>query len=131
VTTKPPTWLADRLGAPTRRGVTAERCRDCRAQILFGWDDDVAATRVAVEPTPLTPMGEAIALLGGRSSYTLKSRKAGLALWRRDHWQIAGIKSPRIDIVATHKCGESLQLFQTASVFTIEGRVNYGERPPF
>jgi hypothetical protein len=126
-----PTWLASRLGAPTRRGVTAERCQDCKATVLTGWDDDIAATRVSVDPTPLTPMGEAIALLGGRNSYSLRSRKSGLALWRRDHWQIAGERSLRIDVVATHKCGESLQTFRAASVHRSIGTVSYDDIPPF
>lgn len=100
-----PTWLKDRLGAPIRRGVKAGRCPHCHAQILTGMDEEVCAFRATTDPAPLTPLGEALALLDARRTYELRNHNSSLALWRRDHWQIAGRSSSLHLVVADHKCG--------------------------
>jgi hypothetical protein len=113
-----PTWLKDRLGAPTYRGVQAHRCPHCHGHILTGYDEDWTALKVDVDPTPLTALGEAMALLDNRGSYHLRTYKTGFALWRRDHWQIAGSRNyPRGDVVTRHECGKPLHQFQTDSTF--------------
>jgi len=100
-----PGWLKDRIGAPVYRGVTTHRCRTCQAQILEGLDEDVCAFRAVVDPDPLTPMGEALALLAGRRSYEIRRHSGGWALWHRDRWQIRGrVAGPKYLVVADHQC---------------------------
>jgi hypothetical protein len=66
----------------------------------------MCAKAVVVDPTPLAPLGEALALIEGRRSYQLLRHNQGLALWVRDHWQIAGSPASDETIVLTdHRCG--------------------------
>lgn len=96
-------WLADRT-----RHLTADRCRGCRADILRGLNDDWCAWTIEVDPTPLSPLGEALARLAGRSTVACESwGGAGPKLSRRGHHQITGrpAGSGRFDVLATHLCG--------------------------
>lgn len=102
-----PRWLRDRLGTPTRgRGCRATKCIVCRGDVLAGFDEDQCAALVIADPTPLSPLGEALALIEGRRSYRLERYKDGAALWFRSHWQIQGAPASTETIVLTdHKCG--------------------------
>ena len=100
-----PAWLKDRIGAPTRRNAAARRCRTCKAATLTGLDEDLCAFQATVDPTPLTPLGEALALLGGRHTYELRRSVTGVALWRRTRRRIsADIASEQCLVVADHEC---------------------------
>ena len=100
-----PGWLRDRIGTPTYRGVTHHRCRTCKAQILEGLDEDVCAFRATVDPDPLTPLGEALALIADRRTYELRRHSRGWALWHRDRWQITGrVAGSKYLVVADHQC---------------------------
>ena len=116
-----PPWLAQHIevttGAPVgARNARVARCPDCRAQILRGLSDDQCAWTATVDPTPLSPAGEATAHLTGRHTYAL-CRYLGqqLRLYIRDRWQIKGrpagipITGPfPQDIVADHVCRQEL-----------------------
>lgn len=88
------------------------RCRTCKATILRGLDADLCAFPTTADPIPLSPIGEALALLAGRQTFHLR-RTPGttdLQLDRRDQWQIAGQPAATpdslfpADTVAEHKC---------------------------
>lgn len=81
------------------------RVHSCHAPILAGLDADVAALSVAVDPYPLTPLGEVEALRDSRRTYDLRQMR----LDRRDHWTIPGHPpSPRHPVVAEHRCGHPI-----------------------
>lgn len=127
-----PTWLRDRLGGPTRRGVTVRRCRACRASILEGWDGDQLAVRATVDPDPVTALGEALALLAGRSSYELRSYTAGMALHQRDRWQITGRNADQHFVLVDHECDAVPLPHRIVSIpVQPKGKVRSDDKPPF
>lgn len=86
------------------RRALEDKCRQCRGQILTGLDEDDCAFRAAVDPTPLTALGEALALLARRRTYELRDRR----LFRRDRWQIAGRQAgTQYLVLADHSCNSS------------------------
>lgn len=89
------------------RGATAQYCRQCRAPILIGLDQDQAAIQVTVTATPLTPLGEALHQLAGTPTYTLtRHGRRGIKLTRRraDNITQQPAGSPRIDVLPAHQC---------------------------
>jgi hypothetical protein len=103
-----PRWLQ----TPYRTGTRATRlilCPRCGAPILAGLDADWCALTAHVDPTPITPAGEAVALLAGRRTYDLIGRgdERTLSLRETEH-----IQAPRRHpVVPAHACGQSLAAF--------------------
>lgn len=141
-------WLAQHLvdsGAMTAEGVTrrarGRTCRKCRAPILAGLDGDSCAQSVEVDPTPLTAIGEAMALLGGRGTWQLVRRgggRDGHELIRRDRdlirsWPAGLTEGRAYDVLPRHKCRDnSLDQFMMPSRF--ETKADYAalsDDPPF
>ena len=89
------------------RGAVAQHCRQCRAPILVGLDQDQAAIQVTVTATPLTALGEALHQLAGTPTYTLtRHGRHGIKLTRRraDNITQQPAGSPRIDVLPAHQC---------------------------
>ena len=89
------------------RGAVAQYCRQCRAPILIGLDQDQAAIQVTVTATPLTALGEALHQLAGTPTYTLtRHGRYGVKLTRRraDNITQQPAGSPRIDVLPAHRC---------------------------
>ena len=67
--------IATRTGQGTERTqrdrAAWSRCDTCRAWLLCGLDDEVAALAVSCDPTPLDRRTEAVAWTTGRSCYDL------------------------------------------------------------
>lgn len=81
-------------------------CPACGVPTLIGLDDPRCANEARADLLILTALGEALALLAGRSTYRL--RNAGRTeLDYRDRWQIAGKNADRddVDVLAAHRCG--------------------------
>ena len=118
-----PDWLAkhledtgklgrDRIG----RAARAHRCKHCGRYILTGLDNDLCAGVAHADPTPLSPLGEALALIGNRRTYTLHQTPDRLELQIRDHWQIQGNPAgTRHDVLPEHTC-EAVDLPKAESV---------------
>lgn len=93
------------------RNTTSRRCRQCKAAVLVGLDGDLCAFPTTADPTPLSPLGEALALLAGRATLHLRATPdGGRYLDRRDRWQIQGEPAGTanrlfpFDVVAAHVC---------------------------
>nr|DAO73761.1 MAG TPA: hypothetical protein [Caudoviricetes sp.] len=89
------------------RGAVAQYCRQCRAPILIGLDQDQAAIQVTVTATPLAALGEALQQLAGIPTYTLtRHGRHGIKLTRRraDNITQQPAGSPRIDVLPAHQC---------------------------
>jgi hypothetical protein len=104
-----PPWLRRQLEAAGRldtdgvgRAASGASCRGCGAQVLQGLDDDTCALPAAVDPQPISVLGEAAAVLAGRDTYDLWGR-ARVELDYRDAVRIAW---PRAwPVLAAHTCG--------------------------
>lgn len=102
----------DRIG----RRAHPSRCVKCRRLVLTGLDNDRCAWVAIVDPLPLAPMGEVLALLSGRRTYTLHVGVGVCELQARDQWQIAGSPAGvRYDVYPAHVC-EWVHLPQAPSV---------------
>ena len=129
-----PQWLKDRLGTPARgRGCRAVKCIKCQASVLAGFDEDAMAQAVVVDPTPLSTMGEALALVQQRRTYRLGRYDEGLALWHRDHWQISAHPASEECIVLTdHVCGAGpLPGVEIKPLAKSDRKSPYSQDPPF
>ena len=95
------------------------KCRDCKAPVLAGLSEDWMAWVVTVDSSPLSPIGEMLAVLGGLRTYELRAHQQTLALWQRDRWQIRG-RPPgvKFDVVADHQC-EPVEFPTLNSVYPI------------
>lgn len=105
-----PTWLQrhlEQLGLwnsdSFSRRLSAGRCHRCHAQVVRGLDADVAAISVTADPQPIDQLGEALALLAGRSSYSLLRRDSAWSLSPRDEYRIRAGKPATV--LAEHRCG--------------------------
>jgi hypothetical protein len=122
----------EQLIAGGLRNAKAARCPTCGAPTLVGYDGDLAALKVRVDPIPLTPVGEAMAQLADRHTYAARRRGHGIALHRRDRWQIGGARRKRFDVVAAHICGDPLAEFSTPSTIATPRRpLKEHHEPPF
>lgn len=121
-----PDWLIRQRG-DVFRAARLHPCPRCRRPILSGLDDDIAARTAHADPTPITPLGETLALLTGRATYDLCAPYGRRELWRRDHWHIAGAR--KYPVLPEHKCGQPLD----AHTETLQHRNRYvcPAEPPF
>lgn len=100
------------------RNTKTGRCTQCRQPVLRGLDEDMCALLVEVDPTPLTPLGEAMALLAGRKTYDLARDTGRWQLTRRGRWRITGPRH-NTDVVPAHRCHDhTLEPFTTPTVHT-------------
>lgn len=139
-------WLRDHLiasGHLTETGL-ARRARlmrcpepDCRDQVLAGLDDDRCALEARTDATPLSALGEALAVVEGRPTYSLRREGPGWVLDRRDHHRIAWAPAgsqPRHDVVRQHRCGTpppSGQLTTLSSFPEVAPPMSANATPPF
>ena len=120
-------WLLARR-AEWARAATLRPCRTCRGTVLAGLDSDSAGIPVYCDPTPLSEMGEAVALLQGRITYDLLPSKTGRELHQRTPHFIA--KPRRYSVFATHKCHNSLMAFIQPAESKTEAHHDHNQ-PPF
>lgn len=99
-----------RQGHLTESGLTRRariRTCDCRQPVLVGLDDDVCALDAITDPVPLTPLGEALARIEGRWTWSLRRSGHGFVLDRRDPLEILGRPAgtqTRTDVLRQHRC---------------------------
>lgn len=90
------------------------RCRTCRDTVVRGHNDDWCAFQVDADPTPLTALGEVLALAQGRRTLTARRNGNRLLLTRRNRHSIAdfpagGSRPGREwDVLVEHRCGVGL-----------------------
>ena len=121
-----PTWLANTLG-DTHRSARLRRCTRCGAPILAGLDAPRAALPVRADPTPLTAVGETVALLNRRATFDLIDAGGRKELNWRDSMAISGTR--RYPVLAEHACGVSLADF--AEAIPVCARYLIPDSPPF
>ena len=99
------------LGTKHPDGIRATWCTTCKAPILTGLDDVVCALDARTDVVPLSPLGEAIARIGGRTTYELRTGKPPRIVRRTAQMILArpaGATTRRAhaayDVVAAHQC---------------------------
>lgn len=122
-----PAWLQRTHRGDLSRAATLRLCPRCKSPILIGLDADRAAITAHCDPTPLTELGEAVALMQGRKTYDLIPGIKRREIWPRE---TAHIQQPRrFPVLATHKCGTPLHAFATPTPKRKDVTAN--DRPPF
>lgn len=137
------TWLRDHLiasGHMTETGATRQariRTCTCRHQVLVGLDSDVAALEATCDPYPLSPLGEALALLEGRRTLTLRREGRGWVLDWRDAHEITSAPAAsqaRRDVVRQHRCrttSPAAELLAPSTFPETKPPAPANARPPF
>lgn len=89
------------------RGAKEYRCPKCYQICFRGLDDDKCAGVAVVDTRAVGPMGELVALLAGRATYSLRRAGGRLELDYRDDFRIRGepAGSPNLDVLVQHVCG--------------------------
>lgn len=135
-----PTWLKAQLedrGLWNGDGINRRakvRRHTCGAHVVAGLDDPRCAIPVIADTVPLSALGEALALVAGRSTYALR-RGAGAA--EIDHRSQAHIKgSPAgtagYDVVAEHRClDHSLDPFAIDTSYPPAPAKETHDEPPY
>lgn len=120
------TWLADhvRRSSPGRVGprfCRAMRCPDCRRPVISGLDGDRCAFMIKAEPVPLSPLGEALARLGGLQTVRLTRAGGRFLITARDPWHITDRQPLGLgDVLAEHVCGqETPEEARTGSAYAL------------
>src|SRR4051794_30826220 len=106
-----PEWLRRRRGDVTR-AAQLRLCRRCHQPVLAGLDADMCALMAWADPTPIDEIGEAKALLAGRTTYDLINTNGRKELHYRDQWNIPAPR--RYLVFPEHRCGESLAAHMAA-----------------
>lgn len=99
-------WNGDGIGRAARAGY----CRDCGQVVLRGLDADRVALTVTVDPQPLNPLGEFLALATGRLTFSLRWR-GRYEIDRREscHIQTAPARvRGKSSVVVEHRCGDPM-----------------------
>ena len=126
--------VAARSGGGSRR-VNLSRCPSCGWPALRGADADRCGAVVRVDPVPLTPLGEALALVRGMETFTLHLESDMWVLDYRDPWGRAADPAGglwRADVVPEHRCGylwPSPVITDTNLPITVTGKLP--DNPPF
>lgn len=104
--TRVPQDLINERGGEAWRNASTRRCPTCSQIVLYGLDGDVCALSARVDPTPLTVLGEAVAVISGRGTYNLTRVGGRQRLYLRDADAIEGDR--RYPVVPEHRCGAPL-----------------------
>lgn len=87
------------------RAVSARVCRRCSAPVLAAIAREGFAADA--DPEPLSPLGEALAVLTGRPTFALRRVRGRLELDLRDSFEMRhrAAGTGTYDVVAGHACG--------------------------
>lgn len=88
------------------RSARAVSCPKCRRHVMRGINDSFGGWVVMADPEPLSKLGEALALLGGRATVELRWLGDRYEIDQRDHFRIRGRPAGTngIDVLVIHEC---------------------------
>lgn len=118
------------------RAAHSGHCRHCDAHVFAGLDAEKCALSVLVDSAPLSAVGEVLALMTGRETYSLTwfGSRGRYEIERRDQYNIesqAPGTNVNIDIVAGHQC-DSPPLPRLSTMIKRQSAiVNNPIEPPF
>jgi hypothetical protein len=124
-----PGWLQRKRATEASRAATLRLCPRCKAPVIVGLDADRAAINATCDPTPLSELGEAFALIDGRATYDFGNGPGRKELWHRYEWNIT---APRRDpVLATHKCHKPMAPFAAPTCTPTRKAATDDDLPPF
>lgn len=115
------------------RRACARACQRCGAKTVVGYDADRVAILAVADPTPLTAIGEVLAIVAGRQTWTLEDR-GRLELNYRDAWRIRAHPAeerPSAVVLAEHRCGDNTLEPFVASNDRLVARPDFTGAPPY
>lgn len=120
-------WDADGIS----RAAKSRRCPDCRMWVLAGLDDPRCAGPAIVDTSPLSSLGETVALLTGRSTYALRRFHTRIELDHRNQWSIhTPPEHAPYDVIAEHRCRTPM-LPTMPSSYHHQPRQEFTHAPPY
>lgn len=125
-------WNADGIGRRAR----ARLCKRCNQAVMVGLDGDLVARVATCSPVPLSRIGEALVLLAGRPTYSLRWIAGRYEIDWRDQWQIKGMPAGSqqfIDVLGAHECNYEYTQPMIANTNIAEptSKGITGDTPPF
>lgn len=101
-------------------------CHTCSARILVALDD--RALDVTLDPAPLSPRGEALAILSGRKTFTVeRPRRGAREVWKRRAYHV-GSETYSATVHANHLCHDPIPA-RWAAVTETRRTVNPDQEP--
>lgn len=122
--------IATRTGIDPRgigRSARWGACTRCNAPVLRGLDADMCAFQAEADPQPLTPIGEILALAGGRATYLLDGKPPALSF--RDRHRIRTFPAAQFTVLPEHQCGAPALPTKPSAPAPAERTA--GDRPPY
>ena len=126
--------LRDPDTGATRRAVD-RYCLVCRAHVMRGIDRPFGGMSRDLDPEPLSRLGEALALMSGRRTFTLRWIGDRYEIDSRDSFSIRGSPAGSVvgcDVLVEHVCGaDELPHGPTQIVDSRPLAAPLGNDPPF
>lgn len=121
-------WNADGIS----RRAKSRRCPNCTMWVLAGLDAPKCAGAAIVDTRPLNQLGETLALLDGRTTYTLRRIHTRIELDHRNQWAIAAHPAGNgsADVVVEHRC-HTPDLPGTATAYSYTAAQETPDEPPY
>lgn len=123
-----PGWLQRKRADEGQRAATLRLCPRCKNPVIVGHDADRAARNVTCDPTPITELGEAFALMQGRFTYCFADNQGRKILWHRHEWNIRAPR--RWPVLTEHRCNSPMAPFAAPLPETRKATVD-DDAPPF
>lgn len=126
-----------RTGRLTETGLSRRArprpCARCGIWTIAGLDADRLALEAHCDPTPLTALGEVVALAAGRRTLELVRTRGRLELEQRwaDHIADQPAGTTRGDVLATHQCHQPIPDTWTSPSVHVTTTPTITDRPPF
>lgn len=128
-----------REGHLTETGLTRRArprtCVRCQAWTVAGLDADILALEARCDPTPLSALGEVLALVDGRRTVDLIRTRGRLELEQRwgEHIDTFPAGGGHGDVLASHVCGQPIPATWSATSVHAppRSRTTTPTRPPF
>ncbi|MUL39612.1 hypothetical protein FZ103_00185 [Streptomonospora sp. PA3] len=122
-----PQWMKQRR-EEYARAAQLRLCKKCRAPVLAGYDADICALSVQIDPTPITEIGEAIALMEGRTTYDLTTSRGRKEIHHRAEHNISAPR--RGPVYPAHICGRPMTEHAAPMPAPVAAEPA-GDRPPY
>jgi hypothetical protein len=125
-----PGWLQRQRAEQGQRAATLRLCPRCKAPVIVGLDADRAAINATCDPTPISELGEAYALVQGRATYCFADDQGRKILWHRYHWNIKAER--QWPVLAAHRCNQPMTPFAAPLTATTPRKAAaHDDAPPF
>lgn len=131
-----PEWVIETVAARTgidvreaSRKARATVCPTCSAHVIVGLDADMCAFTARADPTPLSRIGEVLALAAHRATYTYTGKPPRLD--SRDKYAITRASAAEVIVLPEHVCGAPALPTRPVQARAATVRMDAGAPPPY